>query len=264
LGEWLELDAGHVLPDQARMEPLGIVVFSCVMGTAGFSVMVEVGFLFRFPQCCTLSMASSLPPLGPLVSCCGTSNPPALPVQAVRELAAGTPTHLPNASFVIGAHPLLMPALSLHAAVAWSTLYTCPHQGYIRSTLCLYAPPLASSLCASQQEGCCVVHAGGTMAVIAMKLGMYLMCRGSSDPSVRAFALDHINDVVVNSVGLAGEGFSSFRHLHAACRQLRRLHKCAVGTCYPVLVPSIVLPACSIMMLWGLRHKVLPVAVAVH
>ena len=43
------------------------------------------------------------------------------------------------------------------------------------------------------------------MAVIAMKLGMYLMCRGSSDPSVRAFALDHINDVVVNSVGLAGE-----------------------------------------------------------
>ena len=45
---------------------------------------------------------------------------------------------------------------------------------------------------------------GGTLAVILMKLGMYLMCRGSRDPSVRAFALDHINDVLVNSVGLAG------------------------------------------------------------
>ena len=27
---------------QARMEPLGIVVFSCIMGTAGFSVILEV------------------------------------------------------------------------------------------------------------------------------------------------------------------------------------------------------------------------------
>lgn len=26
---------------QARMEPLGIIVFSCIMGTAGFSVIVE-------------------------------------------------------------------------------------------------------------------------------------------------------------------------------------------------------------------------------
>ena len=40
--------------------------------------------------------------------------------------------------------------------------------------------------------------------MIAMKLAMYLVCRGSRDSSVRAFALDHINDVVVNSVGLAG------------------------------------------------------------
>ena len=50
----------------------------------------------------------------------------------------------------------------------------------------------------------CHCATGGTVAVIAMKLAMYLACRGSSDPSVRAFALDHINDVVVNSVGLAG------------------------------------------------------------
>ena len=26
---------------QARMEPLGIIVFSCIMGTAGFSVILE-------------------------------------------------------------------------------------------------------------------------------------------------------------------------------------------------------------------------------
>lgn len=41
--------------------------------------------------------------------------------------------------------------------------------------------------------------------MIVMKLGMYILCRNSSDSSVQAFALDHINDVVVNSVGLAGE-----------------------------------------------------------
>ena len=38
-----------------------------------------------------------------------------------------------------------------------------------------------------------------------MKIGMYIMCRKSSNSSVQAFALDHINDVVVNSVGLVGE-----------------------------------------------------------
>ena len=37
-----------------------------------------------------------------------------------------------------------------------------------------------------------------------MKIGMYLMCRRSRNSSVQAFALDHINDVVVNSVGLLG------------------------------------------------------------
>lgn len=49
------------------------------------------------------------------------------------------------------------------------------------------------------------VFSGGTVGVIIMKLGMYMLCRGSSDSSVQAFALDHINDVVVNAVGLAGE-----------------------------------------------------------
>jgi hypothetical protein len=49
------------------------------------------------------------------------------------------------------------------------------------------------------------VFLGGTVGVIIMKLGMYMLCRGSSDSSVQAFALDHINDVVVNAVGLAGE-----------------------------------------------------------
>ena len=37
-----------------------------------------------------------------------------------------------------------------------------------------------------------------------MKIGMYMMCRKSNNPSVQAFALDHINDVVVNAVGLFG------------------------------------------------------------
>lgn len=53
----------------------------------------------------------------------------------------------------------------------------------------------------ARRAACC---AGGTVGVIAMKLGMYMLCRKSSDASVQAFALDHINDVVVNSVGLAG------------------------------------------------------------
>ncbi|KAK9917760.1 hypothetical protein WJX75_007903 [Coccomyxa subellipsoidea] len=91
---------------QARMEPLGIIVFSCIMGTAGFSVILE----------------------------------------AIRQLAAHTRTELPHESWVVG----------------------------------------------------------GTVGVIIMKLGMYMLCRGSSDSSVQAFALDHINDVVVNAVGLAG------------------------------------------------------------
>ncbi len=42
------------------------------------------------------------------------------------------------------------------------------------------------------------------MGVIVMKVGMYMMCRKSNNPSVQAFALDHINDVVVNTVGLFG------------------------------------------------------------
>lgn len=50
----------------------------------------------------------------------------------------------------------------------------------------------------------CITCAGGTVGVIVMKIGMYIMCRKSSNSSVQAFALDHINDVVVNSVGLVG------------------------------------------------------------
>ncbi|CAL5223676.1 g6226 [Coccomyxa viridis] len=91
---------------QARMEPLGIIVFSCIMGTAGFSVILE----------------------------------------AVRQLLNHTKTLLPYEGIVVG----------------------------------------------------------GTVGVIVMKVGMWLMCRKSNNPSVQAFALDHINDVVVNTVGLFG------------------------------------------------------------
>ncbi len=62
--------------------------------------------------------------------------------------------------------------------------------------------------------------AGGTIGVIAMKIGMYMMCRKSNNPSVQAFALDHINDVVVNAVGLFGA--------HAAPDALQH-HGCACG-----------------------------------
>ena len=49
-----------------------------------------------------------------------------------------------------------------------------------------------------------------------MKIGMYIMCRKSSNSSVQAFALDHINDVVVNSVGLVGEAhLTCFLHFPA-------------------------------------------------
>ncbi|PRW59960.1 putative aldo-keto reductase 2 [Chlorella sorokiniana] len=45
---------------------------------------------------------------------------------------------------------------------------------------------------------------GGTLGVVAMKLALFLYCRGSPSPAVAAFALDHLNDVLVNGVGLAG------------------------------------------------------------
>ena len=37
-----------------------------------------------------------------------------------------------------------------------------------------------------------------------MKLWLFLYCRGSKSPAVKAFAMDHLNDVVVNTVGLGG------------------------------------------------------------
>lgn len=40
-----------------------------------------------------------------------------------------------------------------------------------------------------------------------MKLALFLYCRGSGSPAVQAFALDHLNDVVVNGVGLGGAAF---------------------------------------------------------
>lgn len=60
-----------------------------------------------------------------------------------------------------------------------------------------------------------------------MKIGMYMMCRKSSNSSVQAFALDHINDVVVNSVGLFGAGnlFSprNSMHMHMTLKGAARI-----------------------------------------
>lgn len=48
------------------------------------------------------------------------------------------------------------------------------------------------------------VVVGGTVGVVLMKLALFLYCRGSLNPAVRAFALDHLNDVLVNGIGLGG------------------------------------------------------------
>lgn len=45
----------------------------------------------------------------------------------------------------------------------------------------------------------------GTVGVVVAKLLLFLYCHGSASPAVAAFALDHLNDVLVNGVGLAGE-----------------------------------------------------------
>lgn len=41
--------------------------------------------------------------------------------------------------------------------------------------------------------------------MVVLKLGLFLYCRGSTSPAVSAFALDHLSDVLVNSVALAGQ-----------------------------------------------------------
>jgi hypothetical protein len=48
----------------------------------------------------------------------------------------------------------------------------------------------------------------GTLGVVVMKLALFLYCRGSPNHAVQAFALDHLNDVLVNGVGLAGWSLS--------------------------------------------------------
>ncbi|KAL6759193.1 cation efflux protein [Haematococcus lacustris] len=45
---------------------------------------------------------------------------------------------------------------------------------------------------------------GSSLLVIVMKGLMYALCRASKNSSVQAFAMDHLNDVVVNSAGLGG------------------------------------------------------------
>lgn len=89
-----------------RMEPLGIIVFSTVMGTAAFTVVVE----------------------------------------SIKALVNGASSDMPHVEWVVG----------------------------------------------------------GTLGVVAMKLALYFYCRGSTSAAVDAFALDHLNDVLVNGVGLAG------------------------------------------------------------
>ena len=91
------------------MEPLGIVVFSCIMGTAGFSVILEVrGPVRRLACTCCLISPCCPSCYGHTPLWCADSHAVQMVnilSQAVRELVAGTHTHLPNAGFVIGAPP---------------------------------------------------------------------------------------------------------------------------------------------------------------
>uniref|UniRef100_A0A7S0YIJ4 Cation efflux protein cytoplasmic domain-containing protein n=1 Tax=Polytomella parva TaxID=51329 RepID=A0A7S0YIJ4_9CHLO len=50
----------------------------------------------------------------------------------------------------------------------------------------------------------------GAVAVIVMKGALYFVCRNSSSSSVQAFAMDHLNDVIVNVAGLTGALLGSF------------------------------------------------------
>ena len=70
------------------------------------------------------------------------------------------------------------------------------------------------------------VVVGGTAGVVAMKLLLFLYCRGSASPAVAAFALDHISDVLVNSVGLAGARVQGWEEPVALVRPRGHLRTC--------------------------------------
>lgn len=55
---------------------------------------------------------------------------------------------------------------------------------------------------------------GGTLLQVFIKLLLFLYCRGNSNPAVQAFAMDHRNDVIVNSTGLAGPQLNYFWPWH--------------------------------------------------
>eukprot|EP00898_Chlorokybus_atmophyticus_P002193 jgi/Chlat1/2975/Chrsp2S08914 len=89
-----------------RVQPLGIIVFASIMGTVGFTILVE----------------------------------------AVRQLIGGNPGKLHAFYWVVG-------VMSIN---------------------------------------------------IVLKLALYIYCKAFADKIVRAYAQDHLNDVMVNSIGLAG------------------------------------------------------------
>ncbi|KAJ9519264.1 hypothetical protein QJQ45_017929 [Haematococcus lacustris] len=118
---------------KARMAPLGVVVFSTIMGTAGMSIIMEVRADYLGHP--SLSRGSGM--LSPSASGRG-----------VNQLSKGEAKE---------EHPVPI--------------------GYI---------------------------IGSSLLVIVMKGLMYALCRASKNSSVQAFAMDHLNDVVVNSAGLGG------------------------------------------------------------
>ncbi len=156
-----------------------------------------------------------------------------LPMQAMRQLVNGSHTHLPHAWVVICERTSTVAQTNTPSRM-WDAMEKAQTEAVclglvLASHVCSTAVPehlgCKAKLLQGASEGSCnlawsricawysfwpvpqprvLLLPGGTAAVIAMKLAMYLVCRGSRDSSVRAFALDHINDVVVNSVGLAG------------------------------------------------------------
>ena len=210
------------------MEPLGIIVFSCIMGTAGFSVILEavlqlidhaktelpyegavIGAFFgrlRAPGHMPWIVAPAL-----LHAACGEG---AAGLSVILETVCHACRRhhdrwmLPSVGNVVSEptshtaywRPLAdILTVTVTARVGRGEAPSCTANpaDYTRSDTALNSAALSNQLCMN--------CAGGTVGVIAMKIGMYIMCRKSSNSSVQAFALDHINDVVVNSVGLVGE-----------------------------------------------------------
>ncbi len=100
-------------------------------------------------------------------------------------------------------HPLLAPHIHAHGCVSFSVCAGTSTGAVILKDVYVCV--------------CVRVCAGTSIGVVVFKGIMWLICRNSNNPSVQAFALDHLNDVAVNSAGLVGGclGTHTQTHTHA-------------------------------------------------